>query len=524
MKQNLFQKLIEQVKDGGGRRQRLQPAAGESNQKPAYTPRNPLTDCLLDNMLVIRQRLDNSADLNVREILVGNIAVCVLTAENMVNLDPLQFSMITLAKTFEGKTNTKPDEIYHFFEQELLFGAELSDAHTIDEVFTMMLSGFMIVLIDGMSRAIVIGAQGFPCRSVSEPSSEVNVRGSKEGFVEVVNINMSLIRRRIKSEKLKFEALTLGDDSKTNVKLVYLKGVASEELLQGVRNKLAQIKSNIILNSGNLQPFLETSKGSVFSGVGYTERPDTLCYKINEGRIGILVDGTPFALVLPYLFSENFHSIDDADQKPYYTSMVRMLKYLAFLISILLPGVYIATGMYHPELFPPALLLNIVSSQQTTPFSFLTQVLFIQVSYELMREAGLRIPKPMGHAVGLIGSLVIGEAAVTSGLVASSMIMVVALTALSSYVVPTLQEPGTALRFFFIFLGGYAGLYGVALLMIVVLINASALTAFGVPYLAPITPFHPPAMRDTIVRLSHKKLQETQANVKELTGAHIKGN
>lgn len=486
-----------------------------------YQPRSKLSNSLLDNMLVIRQRLDSSADLNVRELEVGSIKVSILTAENMADLSSMHLSMMTLSKSFEGQVNTKPQEVYQFFEQKLLFSSELSDVYTMEELLTMIMSGFMVVLIDGMNRAVALGAQGFQFRGISEPSGEGNVRGSREGFTEPVKINMSMIRRRIKSEKLKFEGMVLGEDSITNITLVYMNGLVSEELLNGIRYRLSKIKSKMILNSGNLQPFLESSMGSLFSEVGYTERPDTLCYKINEGRVGILVDGTPFALIVPYVFSENFQSIDDADQKPYYVCLVRMLKYIAFGITILLPGFFVAMGMYHPELFPPSLLLNVVASQETTPFSMLTQALFIQFVYEIMREAGLRLPRPIGHTVGIIGSLVIGEAAVTSGLISAPMVMIVAITAISSYVIPNLQEPGTALRFLFIIVGGYAGLYGIALLSIIVLVNACAVSAFGVPYMAPIAPFNKYSMRDTFLRLGHQSMQNHRSNLSELNGVHI---
>ncbi|MEG2597361.1 MAG: spore germination protein, partial [Oscillospiraceae bacterium] len=231
------------------------------------------------------------------------------------------------------------------------------------EVFKMAMSGFVVVIIDGIAKGIALGAQGFSFRSISEPSGEVNERGSREGFTEPIKINMSLVRRRIKSDKLKFEMFQLGEQSQTDACLIYKTDVVSQELLREIRKRMGQIKMDVVLDTGYLQPFLEGKALSLFSEVGVTERPDTICAKIMEGRVAIMLDGTPYVLIVPYLFNENFQSFDDYAHRPYFATFIRLLKYFSFFLTIYLPGIYVAFATFHPEALPHALLFNIASSE-----------------------------------------------------------------------------------------------------------------------------------------------------------------
>ena len=368
-------------------------------------------------------------------------------------------------------------------------------------------------MIDGVDRGIACGMQGYSFRSVSEPSTEMNITGSREGFVEPIRVNQTMIRRRLRSPSLKFEMYPIGEKSRTDICLVYLTDTADPRMVEEVKRRLGKLSSDILLSQGYLRPYLEGQPLSPFSSVGTTERPDTLCAKINEGRIGILVDGTPFALVVPYLFEEHFQSMDDYSYRPYYGSFIRLLKYFAFLLSIFLPGGYVAITSFSPEMLPDTLLFNIAASEQQTPFSMMTEALVIHLIYEIMREAGLRLPRPVGHAVSIIGALVIGDAAVKAGIIGSSMVMVVALTALSSFVVPSLYEPAAVLKFVFILVGGTS--VGFVLL----LTNLCALESLGVPVMAPLSPCAPADLRDGLWRTGWKKLGSFRLRIQDLPGS-----
>ncbi len=467
-----------------------------------------LSKDLTENMIVMREKFANSSDLNVREIKVNGINVSVIIIEGMVSLQVLGNLVFDPLIANNFPENTSNADLYNFIEEKTLMAVDQKSFFTFEDMFRFAMSGFVIILIDGINKGLALGAQGFNFRSISEPTNEANERGAKEGFTEPIRINMTMVRRRIKSPFLKFDLMTVGKISKTDICLMYMTNNVSKKLVTDVKNKINTMGLDMVLSSGYLAPFLGGKIKSLFSDVGITERPDTLCAKIMEGRVAIVVDGTPFALIVPYLFSENFQSIDDYCHKPYYASFIRILKYVAFFISILLPGFYVSISTFNPELFPHALLFNVVSSQEVTPFPIVIEALVIHFLYDIMREAGLRLPKPVGHAVSIVGALVIGDAAVTAGLIGSPMVLVVATTAISSFVVPHLYQAISFLRFVFIILGGIMGIYGLTLGCLVLLVNVCALDSMGVPYMSPIAPFTMYSMRDTFIRKSFKFLRK----------------
>lgn len=254
-----------------------------------------------------------------------------------------------------------------------------------------------------------------------------------------------------------------------------------------------------------------------------TERPDTLCAKVAEGRVGLLVDGTPYALIVPYLFAENFQSLDDYSHRPYFATFIRWLKYAAFALSILLPGLYVAVGSFHPELLPATILTSLVVSEETTPFPLMFEALAVFFIYEIVREAGLRMPQAVGHAVSIVGALVIGDAAVSAGIIGAPMVIVVAVTAISSFVVPSLYEPVTVLRFAFILIGGLSGVFGVVLALCAVIVNLCAVNPLGVPATSPATPFSLYPMRDVLFRWGWRTLAREDLRVQDLAGSDIRG-
>lgn len=476
---------------------------------------------LVEKLKTLRTLAGDSEDLNIRSFTLNGVAMSSVVYDGMVSKE-LMAQMIMKPLLCEPFAPTDgAHEIHAFIHSGTVMATDLYDATTFDQLFRFMSSGFLAIMIDGLSAVVVIGAQGFFFRSVSEPTNETNEKASKEGFVEPVRVNMSLLRRRIKTPKLKFEIITAGTVSQTDICLCYLHDRVSKSLLKQVKRQINKLDIDMVLTSGYVAPFLESERVSLFSDVGTTERPDTLCAKIKEGRIGILIDGTPFALIVPYLFSENFQTMDDYVNRPYYATLMRLLKYACLMLSIALPGVYVALGTFHPELFPQALLFNIVAAQEVTPFSLMVEALIIHFIYEVMREAGLRLPKSVGHAVSIVGSLVIGDAAVTAGLIGAPMVLVLTMTAISSFVIPSLHEPVSLLRFVYILIGGSMGLFGLSLVSAMVLTNLCALSAFGVPYTAPIAPFTWHAMRDTFVRVGIPKMQQHDAEVGHLTGVHL---
>ena len=392
-----------------------------------------------------------------------------------------------------------------------------------EDAFNMIMSGFALFAVDGYDSMLALGVQGFSFRSISEPASELMQRGSREGFIEALMVNLSLIRRRIKSTDLKFELMQLGKVSKTSICLCYLESKVSKEILGKVKKNLEKINLETILESGYIIPYLESQGDfSLFSSVGMTERPDTLCGKISEGRIAILVDGTPNALIVPYFFVEYFQHLDDYSMHSYFATFTRWLKYMAFFLSTLLPGLYVGISTFNPEILPGPILSKIALAVGTTPFSLMFETIIIHLIYEIMREAGLRIPRPLGHAVSIVGALVIGETAVSAGLIGAPTLMVVALTAISSYVIPNLYEPISILKFAFIIVGGLLGIWGIMILFTLVLVNLCFKNTYGIPFTAPLAPFNIFAMRDVIVRSGWSFLTKKIIKVQDFPGSEVK--
>ena len=516
---SFFKRLMQPQQDPkllrqGGLRDASQPQ-GTGSRKQA---RVRLNRDLMENMVKVRALSQNSTDLLERQIEVSGVPVAILMCEGMVNLQ--LFTQILVRPLTElSLENADGEAVARWVSRETVLSGDQKEFFTYDELFSFLMAGFVVLLIDGVDRGIACGMQGYSFRSVSEPSTEMNITGSREGFVEPIRVNQTLIRRRLRSPSLKFEMYPIGEKSRTDICLVYLTDTADPRMVEEVKRRLGKLSSDILLSQGYLRPYLEGKPFSPFSSVGTTERPDTLCAKINEGRIGILVDGTPFALVVPYLFEEHFQSMDDYSYRPYYGSFIRLLKYFAFLLSIFLPGGYVAITSFSPEMLPDSLRFNIAASEQQTPFSMMTEALVIHLIYEIMREAGLRLPRPVGHAVSIIGALVIGDAAVKAGIIGSSMVMVVALTALSSFVVPSLYEPAAILKFVFILVGGTWGLFGISVGFVLLLTNLCALESLGVPVMAPLSPCAPADLRDGLWRTGWKKLGSFRLRIQDLPGS-----
>lgn len=468
-----------------------------------------MNSSLKENINQLKNMFKNSADFTVRDMKLKSqlkLNAAVITIEGMCSKEVVAISVINPLLEYDFEY-AKPEKVFELIEKTVLTSSEIVEVNSIDEVITFSTSGFAVIAVDGASKMLAIGTQGFSFRGVNEPESEVIQRGSREGFTEPLRINMTLIRRRIKSPDLVFETVTVGSTSQTQLMICYLQKRVSENILEEVRKRLAACDLATVLASGYLTDYLEDkSTKSLFSGVGISERPDTVCGKLTEGRIAILVDGTPAVIIVPHLFVEEFQSVDDYSNRPYYAAFIRILKYISFFVAVFLPGIYTAFAQFHPEYFPTGLLIKTSEALLQTPLSVTLEVILITFLYEIMREAGLRIPKPLGHAVSIVGALVIGESAVSAGIISSSSLMVVATAAICSYVTAALYPPIMVLRFVFVIVGGIFGLWGIVLTACVVLINMCGKTSLGVPYMSSLAPFSRRRMRDVFVRLSWTKL------------------
>ena len=461
----------------------------------------------------IRRISGGSSDVLINRFVTGGIHCALLCCEGMVST-----SVIT-ELIFEPITEIPPQKnaqgLFHYINEELLLSTDRPQAEDYDTLFRLLNSGFAVLIAEGMTCGLAFGVQGYNTRGVQEPSGEGNIMGAHEGFTETIRTNMSQIRRRMKSPELVMELFIKGEKSSTDLCLCYMKDRVPEALMEKIRSSLEGIELEAILTTGYIRPFVENGSFELFSSTGTTERPDVLCSKLIEGRAAILVDGVPYAVIIPRLFCESFQTLDDYAYKPYYATFIRWLKYAAFLTAVLLPAFYAAIVMYHPELLNSTLFMLLVEAEKKAPLSIVTESLFALLMYEMIREAGVRLPKPTGGAVSIISGLIIDDAAVNSGLVSTPLLTMTALAVLGGLVVPELEPQITVLRLGFLIAGGALGLFGISLLACTVLVNICATEDYGFPYTAPISPFKSRGMGDTAVRNGIKKLQSRGFTVEE---------
>ncbi len=473
------------------------------------------------NVVNIRAVMRGSSDLTVKYAKAGGVDICVLSCDGQI--DVTRLAELVYRPLSEIREELSAERLAAMISGELLIACDEKPVTEVGEVIDAVLGGFCAILIDGCGKGYAVGLQGFETRSVTQPENHRNIRGSREGFVEALHINMSLIRRRVKSPALSFRTMQIGGVSKTEICVCAMEGRTDKKLLRTVTDKLRHLPLELILESGFVQPFLE-KRHPLFSEVGATERPDTLVSKLYEGRIGVIIDGSPFALYVPKLFSENFIMLDDYVEKPVFAFFIRLIRYLAFLIAILLPGFYAALANFHPELIPDALLRNLAAAEALTPYSVLTECVILDLFYEIMREAGLRLPSNVGHAVSIVGGIVIGDIVVSAGLVGAPMLLTIAIASISGYIVSDLHNQISLLRFIFIMLGGLFGLFGLTVGMFMLLISVCSLDSYGVPFTSPLSPFSLKGMRDTVLRAGWHAMSRSEPEIYEMNGSEVRGD
>lgn len=466
-----------------------------------------------ENIKEIKRLSGGSSDVLINEFVTGGIRCALLCCEGMMSSQTAAEMVLSPITGIEDMRDGSA--LFEHIRSYLLLSTDRTEAQDYDTLFRLLNSGFAVLVAEGMDTALAFGVQGYASRGVQEPSGEGNIMGSHEGFTETVRTNMSLLRRRLKSPELVMKLMVKGEKSRTDICLCYMNDRVPKELLERIERSLDRIKLESILSTGYIRPFLEKRSFELFDSTGVTERPDVLCSKLIEGRVAVLVDGVPYGIIVPRLFCESFQTLDDYAYKPYYAAFIRWLKYGSFIMAVLLPAVYAAIVMFHPELLNTTLLMLLVEAEKNAPLPILAESFIVLLMYEVIREAGVRLPKPVGGAVSIISGLIIGDAAVQSGLVSTPLLTMTALSVLSGLVVPDLNPQITALRFAFLAAGGLLGLFGISLLACAVLTNICATEDYGFPFTAPLSPFAPRGMGDTAMRLGFRKMQSRGFTVEE---------
>lgn len=467
-----------------------------------------LSSNLQENLDTIKTLLGNSHDLLTRSFFIGNThhSCAVVCIDGLANSDMVHEQILAniqlMISTAEKTVPDDPEEILSLLFEEVLSVIEIKKESDFQSMLDCVLSGDTALLIDGTNQVIVIDSKGWATKAVEEPAAEGLVRGPRDGFTESIRDNTVRIRRRVKDYHLRFDGSIVGERSKTDLVVAYIDNIVDKELLDEVKRRLATIDIDEVEESGFIEQWIEDDFLSPFPQIHSTERPDKVAAALFQGRIAILVDGTPVVLILPVTFGLLLHSPEDYYERWIVGTLARLLRYIASFLAVFSPSFYIALVTFHPGLIPSDLAFSIAATRDGVPFPAFLEAILMVTTMELLQEAGLRLPKPLGQTVGIVGGLVIGDAAVSAGIVSPVMVIVVALTAIASFAIPSYQLAIAfrMIRFFAMFAAAVFGVYGVILSFIVIIIHLSNLTSIGYPYLSPFAPQMPRDWKDLVLR------------------------
>ncbi|WFA09926.1 spore germination protein [Tissierella sp. Yu-01] len=453
---------------------------------------------VIENKTKLTQLFHNSSDLVFYELeTLANNHALIVYIDGLIDKRALnEFVIMPLLNN-----DISPKEI-----KSSIYLAEIKEIFKLKEVISELVNGHVVLFNEDIDYAYVLKLCQYEKRSVNESSTEQVIKGPKEAFVEDLFTNKTLIRRIIRNRNLVFEDFVFGKQTNTQVSIVYINGIVNQDILAELKARLHKINIDAILDVHYIEEYLDDAPKSLIRTVYNTEKPDVLAGKILEGRIGVLCDGSPNAITLPKIFIEDIMTPEDYYLKPLFGTYLRIIRFIAFFISILLVGVYISLVNYHQEMIPTPLLISLAGQREGVPFPSFLEGLIMIFFFEIMKEAGLRLPKPIGQTVTLIGGLVIGQAAVEAGLVSAIMVIIVSASGISEFVNPSFRDLIVMYRMIFIILGGLFGLFGIVCGFIIMTFHLISLKSFGVPYLFPIAPYDKEGMRDFLRREPLKKL------------------
>ncbi|QUL52953.1 spore germination protein [Paenibacillus tritici] len=504
--------------------------AGSTSQQANNAP---ISTQLEETIRMIQARLGNSPDLVVRtydlinrSARVAAVYMTGITDRGMVE-DFISHVMSFQALNDGAMLAVTPEEVHSYIKENALSIGKEKLVKDINGLLEALLSGDTVILINGLGEGVSGSTCGGEVRPVTEAGTQVAIRGSKESFTETISTNIALVRKIIKNPDLWTETMKLGDITHTDITIMYIHGVADEETIKVFKKKLQEIKVDSILESGYIEQIVEDNKYSPFPTLYNTERPDSVAGNLLDGRIAIFVDGTPFVLIAPTTFFMFFHTVEDYYQRYDISSLIRMLRFVCLIISMYGPAIFVAALNFHQEMIPTPLLINLASQREGVPFPAFVEAVMMEITFEIIREAGVRMPSPIGQTVSIIGGLVLGTAAVQAGIVSPAMVIVVSLTGISSFATPAFNMALSIrmLRFVIMGIAAFMGLYGIAIFTIMLIAHLCSLRSLGVPYMIPMGPFVPENLKDTFIRspISFMKLRKRLQTNTGSTSASPKG-
>jgi spore germination protein KA len=459
-----------------------------------------------DTITFIKSILGSNEDLTIRNFHVfGQHPAAIIYYSNMINqntvntdiVKPLMYIPPHLIGRSIDITELKDvllnDALYH--SESKLEGALIALVEGI-------LKGETVIIVEGLEEAFLIGTRNIDKRAIDQPATEQVIRGPREGFIEPIGTNISLIRYRLQSPDLRIQTMEIGRRTKSKVAICYMDGITNPELVKEVNTRLSKIDIDGVLDSGYLEQFIEDNHYSPFPQVQYTERPDKVVANLLEGRVSILVDGSPLALVVPTVFSQFYQTVEDYTERFVLMSSIRMARLIALMFSLIFPSIYVSIISFNPELIPTEFAVAVAGGRAGVPFPAVIEVMIIEISMEVLREATIRLPQQVGGALSIVGVLVIGQAAVAAGFSSPITIVIIALTTIGSFATPAYNAALALrlLRFPLIIMAGTFGLYGVMIGLILIANHLLSMKSFGVPYLSPLVPAEFQGFKDLLIR------------------------
>lgn len=418
--------------------------------------------------------------------------------DGMVDSEQVNDAIIRPLLTVETKNES--GNISDYLENQVLFARDVKKSGNVAKILSGILYGEAALLIDGSNEALNIDVKGFRTRGINEPEEERVLQGPREGFEEAALLNLAMLRRKLQTPDLCNEMIRVGRRSGTMVFICYLDSLADKRAVEELKRRIKKIDIDGILDSNYITEFIRDGKYSLFKTVGTTERPDTVAARLLEGRIAVVVDGTPMVITVPYLFSENFQSDEDYYLNFTVASIGRLLRYICFFLSISIPAVFIALVSFHTELLPTTLAIAISELRGGVPFAPFTECLIMIFVFEILRETGVRMPQSLGHTLSIVGGLVVGQAAVDARIISTPMLIVIALSGISGLMIPRLRGAVFYLRLILLFLSALLGLYGFIIGISVVVMHIISLTSLGVDYTVSLRRADFQSLKDTVWR------------------------
>lgn len=479
---------------------------------------------IINNINKIKEMNGESCDISVHELEIHHKKVAYVFLESTSSDDKISDF---LGKCLSYQVKGKKSFFDNLFDdlKNTIPNSKLKVTNTYANIFYYLASGFTCLFVDGFNKCIAIETKGSLDRSITESSSEPVLKGPKDSFNENYQNNLGLIRKRIKDPNLHFKETKVGRRTKTKVSIAYIKDIADEKKVKKLLQKIENIDIDGIIDSNYIVELITGNQKSILPRVLSSERPDLTCISLLEGKIAIIVENSPSVIIIPAIFADFFNSSEDYYLKPFNSSFTRILRYLAFFIAVLVPAFYIAVTTYDMEVVPNLLLISFAIQKENVPFPTIIEVLIMIIAYEILREADTRKPQTMGASISIVGALVLGEAAVSAGIISPIVVIIISVAAVSGMAFndPDVINAIRAWRILFMLAACFFGLMGIVAMFFIFITKLSNLDVIGYPYLAPLAPLYPKDFKNTIFRFSQKAIRERPQFLKPKNQKRMEG-